>query len=320
MEILLQLLFLSFTDPRFDKVAFEDWKLQEKYKSKRITNANNDFIDFKNREVGIAKLPQGMNRHYNSLEVDYMQALEKYKQLHSRAKDFTFILTGDFKKNKILPLLQKYLGNLPNQKGTINCKRSPNEHYTHTIGKGNNANFKLPYKADNKLLSIQYATPLNSPFYQEEIDAEILEQALGLKLLKLRYEEKLGVYFPLAMRKIDQAFDRKTMEIFLQISKSDFEKVLESSLNFVEELKTELVSESFLEAVKNSSYIPKWQQEYRNKSMRINLYNHYRYDIPYNDSAEAEAYFNGFDSNNLQKVAKEYFNSKSKWVLTGGYD
>ncbi|SFN37519.1 M16 family metallopeptidase [Salegentibacter flavus] len=320
MEILLQLLFLSFTDPRFDKEAFEDWKLQEKYKSKRITNANNDFIDFKNREVGITKIPQGGNRYYNSLEVDYTQALKKYKQLHSRAKDFTFILTGDFKKNEILPLLQKYLGNLPNKKGTINCKRSPNKNDSQPIGKGNNANFKLPYKADNKLLSIQYATPLNSPFFKEEIDAEILKQALGLKLIKMRYKEKLGVYFPLATRKFDQEYNRKTMEIFLQSSKSDFEKVLESSLNYVEELKTELVSENFLKSVKNSSYLPKWQQQYRNKSMRINLYNHYRYNIPYLDSAEAEGYFNEFDSNDLLKVAKEYFNSKSKWVLTGGYD
>lgn len=319
MEIVLQLVYLSFTEPRFNKKAFEDWKMQEEKRSRRNTNANNDFIDFINHENGKVKIPQGGERYRQSLHVDYKEAYKKYKALHANAKDYTFILTGDFKKNDVLPLLQKYLGNLPNTGRPHRCQKSvdKNSSYANMIGKSKN--FHIPYAVDNNLLSIQFRTDLKGNEFKEEVKVEFLKQALDLKLKGLRYEKNLGIYFSAGEASVDHETNTKTFQIFLDSNKEDFDKVLQVCNIYVEDLKTKPVSANFMQTVKRSSYLPKWQDYYKdtNKSFQMKLYDHYRYNFPWADIEKVQQYLKEFNAYDLQKTAKEYLDNENKWIMTG---
>jgi len=320
LEILLQLIYLSFTKPRYDKNAFEDWKIQELQKSLRNDRPNNTFINLLDRALGVVKLPAGGDRYQQSLKVIHKKALHEYKSLHSKAKDFTFMVTGDFTKNKVLPLLQKYLGNLPNTKNDHSCRRDLKSDSLKLKMEARNLKFDLPENVKNDFLVIGYTTPLNiDPGFKDEIRLKFIKQALNLKLKGLRYEKNLGVYFSVASERIDHNNKTKTIQIYLRCSREDFDKVQEACNGFFDELKTDLVPDNFLNTLKKSSYLPKWQETLsdQNKSVMQVLYDFYRFDIPITEKERAKQFIEKFDAKDLLSTANKYLDNESKWTFIG---
>lgn len=319
MELLLQLIYLSFTSPRFDKDAFEDWKLEEERISRRSLSPNNDFLDFIARENDILKIPQGGERYRHSLQVNYKNAYNKYRELHANSRDFTFILTGDFQKNKIFPLIQKYLGNLPNTNNSIQCHAS---RHKDDIGKEvdiKTKHFQIPYKIENHLLSIQFKNELKSRDFREEVQIELLKQALNLKSKELRFKENLGIYFSVGTSNVDFGNNTVRFQIFLDSNKEDFDKALKGSMKRIDELKTELVSENFLQTVKNSAFLFKWGDRYKhtNLAMQRRLYDQYRHNLDRADLKEVEEYLKEFNVKDLQKTALKYLRNEDRLILIG---
>lgn len=322
MELLLQLIYLSFTSPRFDKDAFEDWKLEEERSSRRSLNPNYDFLDFINRENNILQIPRGGKRFQHSLQVNYRNAYRKYKALHTNARDFTFIITGDFKKKDILPMLQKYLGNLPNTKNSMQCPESQESKMSSTTSNTKLRHFQIPYKVDNHLLSIQFKSKLKSRDFREEVQIELLKQALDLKSKGLRFNKNLGIYFSAGTANVDFENNTVRFQILLDSNKEDFEKALKGSKDYFHDLRTELVSENFLRTVKNSAYLPKWGARYKNTNLAVQrrLYDHYRHDLDKAEIEEVEQYLNQFSANDLKKTALKYLREEDRLILTGNSD
>ncbi|QED37776.1 insulinase family protein [Antarcticibacterium arcticum] len=315
LEILMQLIYLSFSTPRFDLNAFEDWKIQEQKKSIRNSSPNNDFVDFINKKAGFVKLPQGVERLKEIRNVDYKKAFKKYKLLHANAANFTFIITGNFNKNEILPILQRYLGNLPKDENNICIDQRKDEAFPLT-----DAHFILPKSVDNNFLSIQFVSPLpiNSN-YKDEIEIEFLKQALVLKLRDLRNTKNLGVYFASAFGFIDYHKRTKTIQIYLQSDREDFNQVLEACNILFEELKTSKVSPNSFSTIKESGYFPKWQNESSSthRSISHTLYDFYRFEVPIIESNQAKEFINSFTAEDLLKVANNYFNEEFRVTYIG---
>lgn len=322
MELALQLIFLSFTNPRFDEAAFDDWKLEEERNSRRNINAKNDFMDFINQQNGEVKIPRGGDRYKQSLNVNYENAFKKYKALHENASDFTFVITGDFTKKKVLPLVQKYLGNLPNNKSSENCMElAPiNSDPSNTDRK--KTYFKIPYNVSNNLLSIRYKTALKSLDFREVVGIEFLGRALDLKLKSLRYEKNFGIYSSAGYSYLNYDNKSGSINITLESNKEDFEKVLQTCNTYFEELKSEPVSNTFLQVVKETSYLPKWLERFQgtNNAMQLRLYDHYRFGIAFSDPKEVQAYIDQFTVSDLQEVAKEILNENKKFTYTGSFE
>src|SRR5690606_14879659 len=59
-------------------------------------------------------------KRYESVKaVDYKKAYQIYKNLMQDPENFTFVITGNYSLKTVLPLLRKYLGNLPQQNSFI---------------------------------------------------------------------------------------------------------------------------------------------------------------------------------------------------------
>ncbi|MDT0642180.1 insulinase family protein [Zunongwangia sp. F363] len=320
IEILLQLIYLSFTQPRYDIDAFEDWKIQELKKSIRNSSANNNFLDFINHKVGLVEIPKGEERYRQSLKVDYEEAFKEYKRLHSNAEDFTFIITGNFKKNKVLPLLQKYLGNLPNSKETYFCDKIKGIDTSGLKTEETVLRFQLPENVDNDFMEIRFTTPFNNdPVFKKEIKMEFLKQALNLKLRDLRYKQNLGVYFSVASGSLNYDTKNKTIQIYLQSNRQDFDKVFDACNTFFEDLKENRFSAEFFKTLKESAYLPKWQEEFSNsnKSVMQRLYGYYRFDVPVIEEDHARQFIQDFNDKDLVNTAIEYLNNNYKMIFLG---
>ncbi len=120
-ETMLQLISLYFDGARHDEIAFEAYKSQmaNQYKFLRA-NPKIVFADTlsklatqnSKRTIGIPT-----DEQINSLQSDEIYTM--FDRLFATAKDYTFIFTGNFDPASMLPLVSKYLGNLPTEKPAL---------------------------------------------------------------------------------------------------------------------------------------------------------------------------------------------------------
>ncbi|HEA29170.1 MAG TPA: insulinase family protein [Leeuwenhoekiella sp.] len=318
LETLLQYIYLSFTAPRYDIDAFQDWKIKELQRLQRLNLFNTNFRDFVDQNSGKMELPRGTLRYKKSMRVDYKDSFEKYKILHDNAANFTFIIVGDFKEKDCISLFQKYLGNLPSKNSEYECSGTVNFKGKSFTNNTRNSQLNFDQETDNKFLSILFRTPLTEQGFDEEVKLEFLKQALNLKLKRLRFVEKLGVYFVAAIGSIDEMVNAKSIEIYLQTNPLDFDEVLETCESIIAELKHQPVSKDFLETVKESSYLPKWSasQSKRNKYIEKRLYEYYNFQRAPVELSEMDDYIKKFSSYDLQQTAKNYFKGSGKSILT----
>lgn len=319
IETLLQLIYRSFTNPRYDQEAFKDWKKYVERLSRQSSNANNDFNDFLKKTNGIIRIPRGIEFQKLSQKVNYKEAFKKYRILHSDAKDFTFVFTGKFRKKEILPVLVKYLGNLPNTD-----KKECSKFKEKNLPKGNETNFsyKLPYPVDNCLFSIQYRTKWNPKDYKETINTELLRAAIDLKIKDLRYDKNFGTYTAFGVVNLNYDDNFKIIQANVLCNMEDYDKILKICNEYIEELKAGKISDHFLELMKESAYLSKWKDNFdgSNGDMQEVLYDHYRYEIPFVESEEVKNYIHNFDVDLLQKAALKYLEDNSKRVFTACSD
>ncbi|GAF03557.1 M16 family metallopeptidase [Saccharicrinis fermentans] len=118
-ETMLQLLYLKFEHPRFEKESFETMLGSMKNKLAYIKTDNGKA--FKDTIAMITS-----NYHPRSIlfgerfvkNIDFDTAVDVYKDRFQDASDFTFIFVGNIDKDKDLPLICKYVGNLSSTKRT----------------------------------------------------------------------------------------------------------------------------------------------------------------------------------------------------------
>lgn len=112
-ETMLQLLYLKFEHPRFEKESFETI----------MASLNNQLVYLKTDNAQAFRDTIGMvSSNYNTRNllfnqafvdhVDYDKAVAIYKDRIQDASDFTFVFVGNIDVDKDLGLIKKYIGNL----------------------------------------------------------------------------------------------------------------------------------------------------------------------------------------------------------------
>ena len=115
-EVMLQLLYAYATSIHKDTAAFSAWKLKMKtaYKNQR-ENPKSLFSEMLIKTVS-SNHPRAISiltdDQINSIDLD--RAIELYKERFADAGKFNFFFVGNFDVKEITPLLEKYIGGLPN--------------------------------------------------------------------------------------------------------------------------------------------------------------------------------------------------------------
>ncbi|HWW40176.1 M16 family metallopeptidase [Pedobacter sp.] len=191
IETALQMLYLQFTQPRGDSVRFN--LLKDRIKegvSKRYLNPETIFSDTINHVLNNYDsrfLPPDSSR-ISSVTLD--NVLKIYRGYFEDASKFTFVFTGDFETEKMIPLLERYLGALPSKHPStileeVNIK-IPAGQITKKVyaGTENKSTVKITLSGDFKY------TPLNN------LLLTALGDILEIKLIQTLREKASEVYNP----------------------------------------------------------------------------------------------------------------------------
>tara|TARA_B100000378_G_scaffold277902_1_gene279399 strand:+ start:7597 stop:10410 length:2814 start_codon:yes stop_codon:yes gene_type:complete len=321
LERFLALIYLSFTKPRYDAKAFEYWKYKELESFTRAPNPQIDFNDFVKQKLDMSGLPRGEKRYEQSKKIKYHKSFSLYRELHNNPSNFTVIITGNFVKKEIIPLLSRYLGSIELNKEDSSLQAlDKNDISLKSFApiKKDTITPNFPYRVKNRFLTIDYRTSLDSRTFEEEIHTELIKTAIFHRLNELRFKAQLGVYFYAATQSINYDTGTRDIQINLQCDSKDYEQVLIYCQEIIKELKNELQNESFLKLVKSSMYLPGWSNRFEpsNKSDMNRLYNSYRHKIPLVSIAQSQEYIDKLNVSDLRKIANDYLNNDNHLIFT----
>ena len=121
LETLMQLVYLTFTAPRMDDVAFESFKQRTKASlANQEANPMTALTDTLQKELYGNHPMAGRIKSEMIDQIDYNRIMEMYKDRFKEAGDFTFLFVGNINLEEAKPLIETYLGGLP----TINRKEN----------------------------------------------------------------------------------------------------------------------------------------------------------------------------------------------------
>ncbi|MCL2682350.1 MAG: insulinase family protein [Bacteroidales bacterium] len=137
LETIMQLIYLYATSPRYDQEAFDSWLGRMRAQLENM--ALNPMVAFSDTLTAKwwGDQPRMKRTTMADLDkIDYKRAIELYKDRFKDMSDFTFTFVGNIDEKTFIPLMEQYIGALPNldRKETykdINVRPLTGERYSH---------------------------------------------------------------------------------------------------------------------------------------------------------------------------------------------
>ncbi|MEH6680319.1 MAG: insulinase family protein [Sediminicola sp.] len=306
LETSLQLVFLYFTAPNKDSLAFEDWKLRRP--STALTSINNKDLTSGIRSLlgDYTHIPQGSPALEGIARTDLDRAMEIYRELFGSGNSFTAIFSGDFTEEKILSLCKKYLGNLPRNDGRNGCADRWSKKFK--LPEPSSLVLPSPEFMEGAEVALVYASALEADWTWKEQEKLLLLRYLlnSVLTVQMRYGSKdRGTYH------IRTAIDPDPGRLFNGISflfsssKEDAGRLIQEIEQFVISFK----NGNGADGVEWAKYLEEIKSRQGNEGtnsarLRDNLYHHYRHQYPWVDVKAWRKYIESVTIEDLQKMAR----------------
>ncbi|MFI2744233.1 M16 family metallopeptidase [Zhouia sp. PK063] len=326
LETALQLIYLYTAKPRWDTVAFEAWKKQE-YKgfvnSYGSVRMQNDFLNGVQQQLGAFPPLRNSSLRWEVVKgLEMQKAFDAYKVVLQNPEHFTFIVTGNYDLKKALPLLIKYLGNIPvadnNSLSLLANSRKPQSP-------------KTPYKkrfiskmpVENVYVHQTYLRPHHQGFNRkDQLAYQLLTYILNTKIQDLRYQKKRGVYLSGAryVRNIPEGY--QFINLIVKCERKDMALVENDLFEMVNTLKKNGVSKEMFTEAMQSYMIPLYSSASLNRNLRVQrqLYEHYRYQLPWYNQSEINQSILNLNRDSIPAMAKKYLRTNFLMDFTAQSD
>src|SRR5690606_8116082 len=259
-EKLMQIISLYFTAPRKDSLAFKDWQERQRDRyhkqsaeSLMYTDMLNEFMDNVSNDSIIFR-PQGGTKYYKGIgKTNLDQAYKAYSQIFGNARDFTFLISGNFEEKKILPLIRKYLGNLPNLKVPDKQMEPAWKHEVHHFSEIRSELSGLT--SENTKIRIKYIYPVDKGFdWKDRIGMECLSRALNDKLAGLRYVNERDLLSARAHQWYYASIGWNIISIDLECSMKDTELIMRDIDQIINTIKNQKLDDATFQYVAETYY------------------------------------------------------------------
>lgn len=322
LETVLQLLYLYLTKPNKSDAAYEEWK-ENKYKSSsnlvvnqfhQAVKRNTEDPKFIEDYFGRKGLPEGLKFSKGVEETDLDQALMYFEKFFGSAKDFTLVVSGDFKIDSVMPILVKYLGNLPS--GSLmetNCV----ERIGKNLSKGPKM-FKIPAPPNVDLQNVKYGWKFvkdaaKTDDWHEQLQVEVLAELTNIRGWDLRYKQGYSIYDVRVVGELNKDLSRYEISSYLDLIPEQYPAVKAEVHKIFKELRTELVSEENLE--KAVKYVVSNRYKLDGGSRAIQkrnemLFDHYRYGLELTTPTEMKLYLESLTPKDMRRFAKKLYQKK----------
>lgn len=318
LQSMAQLIYLYFNKPKtIGNEAFKNWlKIERKWYLQPSINPRSIDFDIAMAETLGDKsivLIGGTKRFKGIAKTDRIKAYEIYRQIFEKASDFTFIISGDFKRESVLPLTQKYLGNLSNS-SNVNCLEMRNqllnfskqpsyqEYTTREIGTSYRMNGSVNY-----MLRFVTKSP-NPKDWKEHIRVVLLGRLMSRIIRNLRYDKGAALYNFSAHGLYNRYLEAYSLGLYLDCTEQELKWLRDESKRLVVEIKENGVDPEIFKQVKDQTlslwYKAKSEEGFTPKE----LYEKYRYNEPIVDKEKREKFVKSLTARDIQKTANKYLN------------
>lgn len=325
LEVVLQLIYLYFTRPNKDPLAFKDWKegLYNGYADPSYDVSQADFFnyiqwftgDFSIANSPIGKATLGTKFFEVSQEMDLDLAYRIYKELFSNASDFTFIIKGNFKVDSVLPLFQKYLGNLPNTV-SISSKKNNNCCKEQFLPEGP-VIIKMPPPETYEMGTVRYAMKFiqkrkDTEDWRQEKLFETFVKVMWNEAWKLRWEKNYSLYMVGVKGGYNKSKKRFEINFYVNALPEELPMIKKDLKQIIEEVKAGNLENSSFEKGKRE-IIGVYKSGDSFLTQHDELYEHYRYSLPWVEQQEVVEYLNNISSKDVMEFAREFLKDKNSF-------
>lgn len=329
LENMLELVFLYFKDPKITETAFEDWKNNQNFQYQN-PSYNLSSTDFKNtikaltmdnylplvlggRQLSGSKANKGLN------DINLNKAYNIYQELFGNAQNFTFLISGDFDMDSVIPLVQKYLGNLTSQ--NISKISSLEKNETSLISGPIFYKFISP---GYDMKSIHYALTFIKPLdtnedWRDHIKTEILSGMTHQLSQGLRYDQGISLYNFGVYGDFNKDLQRSEIIFNIQCESDELEIIRQECKKIIEDIKKGRVnSDVFEQAIKRSLNLFNKSNLDLHRNMKKRLYEHYRYQESWIDSTEIVNYIKTLKIEDIVKYSQEIYIEELQYEFVMG--
>ncbi|MCC8174155.1 MAG: insulinase family protein, partial [Odoribacter sp.] len=306
LETLFQLLYLSFEEPRFDKEAHETFMMRQKAAIANIHSNPNNILSDSLRLIRTNYHPRTLlfNEEYlNNVDIEKVE--EIYRDRFKDASDFVFIIVGNVDKETLTPLVEKYIGSIPqyNREETWrdNMVRNP---------KKSKREIEIPMETEKATCFTEYVQENISYSPQNSIYLQVLR-----KVLKLRYNENIrekegGTYGV----QVGSSASKSPYEKFTLTMSFDCERDRADYLQSLVHKETEVLvkdgpTQEELEKVVLNMQKEREQSKPHNSYWLNALYTYHLLDYNPTDPANYEDILAKITTNDVKNFAASFFNN-----------
>lgn len=313
LETALQLIYLYFTSPNKDILAFEDWKLKaNSFYALESINEN----DFRTRIRTILGdytfLPEGTKALEGVSKTDMDRALAIFNEIYGNAEDFTFIFTGSFSENKVLALSQKYLGNLPVKPVQKPCNHLTTKH--NRLPKPQKITIPSTEYMQEAKVQLKYISSLTSKDlnWKEEAKLQLLQYLMNFSIMQeMRFKSEEEGSYNISIW-INRDKSRLFNEVSLQFTSNPeyADMLIKKSKQFITTFKKNPIDAKLLNEYKNElvRFLELEKSEKHSSSISEKIYNYYKHGRPWYSIEEKQVYINSISEEDLRSVTQKLLN------------
>ncbi|PXY42112.1 insulinase family protein [Flavobacterium cheongpyeongense] len=303
-ETLLQLLYLYFEEPRFDKDAYS--RMVTGYRNSLENSENTNLKVFQDT---ISLLNYNRNKRVPLFNQDFLKQLsfekasDLYKQRIQNAADFTFIFTGNLPENAI-SLLEKYIG-------SITSDSNKKEIFTDNhLDPAPGVSKRLLIREMNVPKASVYIRFVKKiPYtYKNVFILHILSEVLSKKYLDLIREEEggsYGVHVSSGVSRIPS--DEYSITINFDSDPEKVEKLTKIIYDQINITQKDVTKEQDIESIRNTVLKTRTEKVLTNGFWLSSLNNMLLNNESFNDDLKYKKTINEITPEDIKAFAKEFF-------------
>ncbi len=305
LEVMFQLMYLYFTQPRKDSAAFVSYITKQKalYKN-MLADPQQYFFDRYYRIKADNNLRAGGIPSEEEWErIDFNTVYRIYNQRFANASDFTFFMVGSFAPDSIKDLIELYLAGLPSTGENETWKdlgiRPPEMPDEVDVYKG----------TDPKSLALIYYET-EKPWNQHDAFLlSMLGDHLQRKYTEILREQMSGVYTVRASAGMNEIpYSNAYLQLMIPCSPDNTDSLIQAAINEIRKVRDTGISDSDLKTDKEL------QRRETEKNLKTNVYwissfaDAYRTKKSMDFLVDYQTVIEGITSDDLKRVADTYIN------------
>ena len=300
LETALQLLYLFFTEPRFDQDEYDNGINQIKAVLPNLMNQPNYKLDQEFNKVLYNDSPRHQTISLETVEAANLQTLEKYyRMLFNDAAGSTFVVVGDIDIDTLKPLVEKYIGSLPKGKKALKWVDNGDRYQDGRIEDIFNAEMQTP------LSIVEQVYTAYLPYTAERKAAmDAITYVLDVRYTNTLREDEGGTYSASASAVFTRRpAERVTVNVEFAANPSLCDKLRGLAIEGIRELAANgPTDEEVNQAVQNlKKNLPERRQSNSYWQSALESYLRYGRDI----NADNEAAINGLTKEKMQAALQE---------------